>query len=98
LFRAGYGQNSQAIKALGQSKGGFSTKIHALVDALGNPLKFIFMLGQRHDIVQVKLLTEQISDTAVIANKGYDSNCLVNSLHGKNCTAVIPCKENSAIL
>jgi transposase len=28
-------------EALGRSRGGFSTKIHALTDALGNPLKFI---------------------------------------------------------
>jgi hypothetical protein len=31
------GQESQA---LGRSRGGFSTKIHASVDALGNPLRF----------------------------------------------------------
>jgi hypothetical protein len=29
-------------QALGRSKGGFTTKIHALVDGLGNPIKFIF--------------------------------------------------------
>ena len=37
---AGYGKGSQTQEALGRSKGGFTTKIHALVDALGNPLKF----------------------------------------------------------
>jgi len=31
-------QNSEG---LGRSKGGFTTKIHASVDALGNPLKFV---------------------------------------------------------
>jgi len=31
----------QAEQALGRSKGGFSTKIHVSVDALGNPLRFI---------------------------------------------------------
>ena len=36
---AGYKKNAQSQEALGRSKGGFSTKIHALVDALGNPLK-----------------------------------------------------------
>ena len=38
---AGYKKNSQDQEALGRSRGGFSTKIHALVDALGNPLYFI---------------------------------------------------------
>ena len=36
---ASYG--NQKDEGLGRSKGGFSSKIHAKVDALGNPLKFI---------------------------------------------------------
>ena len=39
----------QDKQALGRSAGGFTTKIHALVDALGNPLKFILTPGQRSD-------------------------------------------------
>jgi hypothetical protein len=39
---AGYGKNSPALQALVRSKGGFTTKIHALVDALGNPVRFIY--------------------------------------------------------
>jgi hypothetical protein len=31
--------------AIGRSKGGLSTKIHALVDALGNPLRFLLTPG-----------------------------------------------------
>ena len=53
---AGYGKNTQDIQALGRSKGGFTTKIHALVDALGNPLKFILTPGQRHEITQASTL------------------------------------------
>jgi transposase len=49
---AGYGKGTQDTQALGRSKGGFTTKIHALVDALGNPLKFILTPGQRHEITQ----------------------------------------------
>ena len=49
---AGYKKNSQAQECLGRSKGGFTTKIHAVVDALGNPLKFILTAGQRNDITQ----------------------------------------------
>lgn len=52
---AGYGKNSQDGEALGR-RGGFTTKIHAIVDALGNPLKFILTSGQRHDITQAKEL------------------------------------------
>jgi len=42
---AGYNKDSQNQEALGRSRGGFITKIHALSDALGNPLKFILTPG-----------------------------------------------------
>ena len=42
----------QAEQALGRSRGGFSTKIHVNVDALGNPLRYLLTGGQRHDISQ----------------------------------------------
>jgi Transposase DDE domain len=56
----GYSKDSQAQEALGGSKGGFSTKIHAMVDALlGNQLKFLLTAGQRHDITQAKNLIKE---------------------------------------
>jgi transposase len=91
---AGYGKDSQAQEALGRSKGGFTTKIHALVDALGNPLKFILSPGQRHDITQSEALTEAVRDTIFIADKGYDSNAFIAWLESKGCTPVIPPKKN----
>ncbi len=38
---SGCGKNSRDQEALGQSKGGYTTKIHALVDALGNPTLYL---------------------------------------------------------
>lgn len=69
-----YKKNSQEAEALGRSKGGFTTKIHAMVCALGNPLKFILIPGQRNDITQAKSLIEDIEDTTIIPDKAYDSN------------------------
>ena len=37
-------------QAIGRSKGGLSTKIHAMVDALGNPVSFFLTPGQAHDL------------------------------------------------
>jgi len=91
---AGYVKYTQPNEALGRSKGGFSTKIHALVDALGNPLKFILTPGQRNDITQAKSLTKDLFDTSLIADKGYDSDDFINSLECRSCTAVIPPKSN----
>ena len=94
---AGLRKSSQDEQALGRSKGGFSTKIHALVDALGLPLKFILTPGQRNDCTQAAEITKDISGTQVIADKGYDVNSIVEDLEKKGCTAVIPSKKNRKV-
>jgi len=94
---AGYIKDQAEELALGRSKGGFTTKIHALVDGLGNPLKFTLTAGQRNDITQAHTLTEGIEETEVIADKGYDSNELVNELEGKKCSVTIPPKRNRKV-
>jgi transposase len=55
---AGLRKNAQDEKALGRSKGGFSTKIHATGDALGLPLEFILTPGQRNDCTPAIELTK----------------------------------------
>jgi len=72
---AGYKKDGQDQEALGRSKGGFTTKIHALVDALGNPLKFILTPGQRHDITQADSLVQDLENIMLLADKGYDQQC-----------------------
>ncbi|GFQ82725.1 putative transposase for insertion sequence element IS6501 [Trichonephila clavata] len=94
---AGYRKDSQAQEALGRSKGGFTTKIHALVDALGNPLKFILTPGQRNEITQASVLTKNVSSSTVVADKGYDSNAFIACLESKGCTVVIPPKRNRKV-
>lgn len=72
---AGYEKDNQKEQALGRCVGGFSSKINAMVDALGNPLKFILSAGQQHDIKAAPSLIEvieglsQTSDMAEVINK-----------------------------
>lgn len=80
---------------MGRSKGGFSTKIHTGVDALGNPLKFILTSGNRNEITQAKLLSEGIFDTTLITDKAYGCKEFVNYLKEKACNVVIPPKNNA---
>lgn len=91
---AGYKKDSQDQECLGRSKGGFTTKIHAVVDALGNPLKFILTPGQRNDITQAEFLIEDFKNTMVIGDKGYDSNALIELIDKGESQAVIPSKKN----
>jgi len=95
---AGYRKDSQTQEALGRSRGGFSTKIHALVDALGNPLDFILTGGQRNEITQAENLIRNVYDATVIADRGYDSDAFVNHLSVKNCDCVIPPRKNRKYL
>ena len=60
-------------QAIGRSKGGLSTKIHALVDALGNPLRFLLTPGQAHDLTGADALLPQMAAEVLIADKAYDA-------------------------
>jgi transposase len=60
-------------QALGRSRGGLSSKIHATVDALGNPTSFALTPGQAHDLEGADLLLPAIQAYTVIADKAYDA-------------------------
>lgn len=87
---AGYKKGSQVEQALGRSKGGFTTKIHAVVDALGQALKFSLTGGQTHDITQASYLIEGLKNSNIIADKGDDSNAFIEQIERQNCIPVIP--------
>ena len=40
-----------ADKAVGRTRGGLNTKIHAVVDGLGSPVEFLLSAGNDHDFV-----------------------------------------------
>ena len=86
---SGYEKNSGAEQALGRSKGGFTTKIHAMVDALGNPLKFILTGGERHEIIAAEALIEDIQKR-ILADKAYDSDQFRQKIEEQDCKHTIP--------
>jgi transposase len=71
-----------------------TTKIHACVDALGNPLRLILTAGQMADVTQGAALVEAIATDAVIADKGYDSDALVATIESTGAKAIIPPRSN----
>ncbi|HGC5811915.1 TPA: IS5 family transposase [Legionella pneumophila] len=92
---SGYSKDGNETQALGRSKGGFTTKIHALVDGLGNPIKFILTGGNRNDITQAEELLKEQRNTMVLADKGYDSIAFIELLESQDCCAVIPSRKNA---
>jgi transposase len=91
---AGYEKGQHEREALGRSKGGFTRKIHGVVDALGQALRFSLTPGQRHDITQAPHLIEGFENTNVIADKGYDSKAFIEQIKKQHCTPVIPPRSN----
>lgn len=83
------------IQSIGRSCGGLSTKIHALVDSLGNPLYIYLTGGNIHDITAAPKLIEQAKGEHFIADKGYNSVEIITKLKEKKITPVIPTKSNS---
>jgi len=62
---------------MGRSRGGLTTKIHALTDARGLPLELILTPGQAGDCpVAARLLGHLRQDTIVLADKAYDADWL----------------------
>src|SRR5690349_3280326 len=61
--------------AIGRSRGGLSTKIHAVVDQDGLPVRLLLSAGQASDMGAVPdLLAGLPTPAAVVADRGYDSN------------------------
>ncbi len=82
---------------MGRSRGGFSTKLHIVVDALGNPVDFVLTAGQEADVTQAEALIEAHDADAYIADKAYDSDAVVRAARRQGGEAVIPPKKNRKV-
>src|SRR4029077_4490610 len=84
-------------QAIGRSRGGLTTKIHALVDALGNPVHLMLTPGQAHDLACAEELIQASDPDALIADKAFDADPFINALNERAITPVIPPKVNRKI-
>lgn len=80
---------------MGRSPGGFGTQIHGIIDALGNPVGFTLTGAEQADVGQANALLAMAADAqAVIADKGYDSDALVQQIEANSAEAIIPPRSN----
>ena len=62
---------------MGRSRGGLTTKIHAVVDANGNPIALKLTEGQAHDGRSAADLLDSLgANQILLADRGYDSDAL----------------------
>ena len=83
-------------RAIGQSRGGRTTKIHLAADANGLPIDFKITGGEVHDSqVAEQLICEVGQADYLIADKGYDSEKIRILVRKQHIVPIIPMKSNS---
>ena len=87
-------KKSHPDRCLGRSRGGLTTKIHALTDKLGLPVKFVIIPGNTHDIqAAAELLADIQRGQMVLGDKAYDANWLRDYVSDRGGWANIPPKS-----
>lgn len=82
-------------QCIGVSRGGRSTKIHAAVDALGNPVRIMLSCGNTNDITMAQMLLDGIgAGTTVLADKAYCAEWLRKYIEAQNADWCIPPKSS----
>jgi len=93
------GKLKEVIPQIGRSRGGLSTKIHAIVDALGLPVFLTLSEGQEHDAAHAEKLLSQVNikNSDVLADKGYDSYAIIDYIYEHGGEPTIPSRSNRKI-
>jgi transposase len=80
---------------MGRSRGGLTTKIHALVDAEGRPVRLELAAGQAGDPPMAeKLLSDLQPGSTLLADRAYDTNAIRSLAKDRKSWANIPMKSN----
>ncbi|MER9777150.1 IS5 family transposase [Mesorhizobium sp. M0220] len=86
-------------RALGRSRGGFTSKLHCLADALGRPLAFLLTGGEAADCKAYDALIRlpERAPDAFLADKGYDADTIRADLAERKIEPVIPGRSNRRV-
>lgn len=80
---------------MGRSRGGLTTKIHALVDGRGLPVGLHLSEGQASDCREAEPLLEAVPEgSTFLADKAYDSDAIRSKVEARGGFANIPAKRN----
>jgi len=85
---------------MGRSRGGLTSKIHAVVDTNGLPLRLGLTAGEAHDNrLADKLLSRLKSGSMLLADRGYDAEWIRALAASKGALANIPprCNRNEPV-
>ncbi len=90
--RAAFGGKGGArAQAIGPSRGGQTTKIHALTEVVGRPYALTLTPGNVADVSAAPALLERAVEARhILADKGYDADALRRMIRGAGAVPVIP--------
>ena len=74
-----------------------TSKIVAVTDALGYLVRFVLLPGQAHDLAGMPDLLEGLEFGALIGDKAFDADWLVEEVERRGAMAVIPSKRNRKV-
>jgi transposase len=82
-------------QSMGRSRGGLTSKIHAVVDSSGLPVRLALTTGEAHDNrLAAKLLSRLKSGSMLLADRGYDADWIRDLVRQRGAWANIPPKRN----
>lgn len=90
--RAAFGaKGGRSAQAIGRSRGGWTTKVHALTDLIDRPYALMLTAGNVSDVKAAPALLKQAGRMRyLLADKGYDADQLRRSLRDAGAVPVIP--------
>jgi len=89
------GKRGEENQAVGRSRGGCNTKIHALADAKGRLIAILLSGGEAHDCPLAERLIRRVkSPERLLGDKAYDSAELREALDERDTKPVIPNRCN----
>jgi transposase len=84
-------------QSMGRSRGGLTSKIHAVVDSRGLPVRLALTTGETHDNrLAAKLLSRLKSGSMLLADRGYDADWIRDLVRQHGAWENIPPKRNRA--
>jgi transposase len=82
-------------QSMGRSRGGLTSKIHAVVDTNGLPIRLALTTGEAHDNrLAGKLLSRLKSGTMLLADRGYNADWIRALAAERGVWANIPPRSN----
>ncbi|MFC0500365.1 transposase [Asaia krungthepensis] len=94
------GKGGAHSEGFGRSRGGFTSKIHARCDNQGRPFRLVLTKGQvsAYKATDSLLMLPVPNPRAMLADRGYDSDCFRQALVSHTILPVVPSRKGRKTL